>query len=376
MNDYLLNPAARRYPRQSSFLTEQEQSSVQTFFSSHQQFSPTPLRHLTSLAAELEIGDILLKDESERAGLDSFKILGVAYAVGRLLELGKLARGSILVCASEGNHGRAVARVGAENGFKVKVYVAADTSQARIDAIRHEQAEVIPVAGNYDDAVRIAAQNAAEHGWQVISDTSWPGYEEVPALIMTGYAQLMNEAEVQWSPGPAPDVVIVQAGVGSFAASVAGWLRERYGANGPFLVVCEPTSAASLMESFRAGKMMSLPGPFDTMAAGLRCGVVSALAWREISQLADAFVAIDDEYLARAVRLLAFPRGRDPKVTSGPSGASGLGGLLAIVRDSSLKKVRQMLRLDQTSRVFVINTEGATDAQLYKRIVEQTDSEQ
>jgi diaminopropionate ammonia-lyase len=160
-----------------------------------------------------------------------------------------------------------------------KVYVAAATSATRIEAIEKEGAEVIAVDGNYDDAVKQAAREAKLHGWQVISDTSWPEYEEIPRWIMLGYTRLMTEAETQWLPEPPPDAVIVQAGVGGLACAVVSWLCQRYGTKRPFVIVCEPASAACFLESSRAGKPVTLNGPFNTIMAGLRCGEVSPMAW-------------------------------------------------------------------------------------------------
>lgn len=324
--------------------------------------------HLQKLASELGVGDILLKDESARFGLPSFKILGVSYAVGQLLREGRLVKDSVLICASEGNHGRAVARVAAENKLAAKVYVAANTSPARIKAIESEGAEVVMVDGNYDDAVRQAARDAEHHGWQLISDTSWAGYEEIPRRIMSGYTRLMTEAETQWTPEPPPDVMFVQAGVGGLACAVASWLCWRYGAKRPFMIVCEPSSAACLLESSRAGMPIALRGPFDTIMAGLRCGEVSPLAWTVLSTAADAFLSIDDEQCALAMRVLAHPRDSDPIVAAGASGACGLAALLAVFQDETLRPLREASGLNKRSRIFVINTEGATDPELYSRI--------
>lgn len=366
MSQYLINPNARDERNHRGLFEAEEYRLVNDFFCSRSDSHPTPLRHLRALASELGISDILLKDESSRFGLNSFKILGVSYAVGRLLGDGRLADDSVLVCASEGNHGRAVARVAAENKLGAKIYLAADAIPARIEMIEKEGAQVIVVDGNYDDAVRQAVRDAERHGWQVISDTSWPGYDAIPRWIMAGYTRLMAEAEIQWSPDPRPDVVFVQAGVGGLAGAVISWLCRRYGPECPFVIVCEPVSAACLLESYRAGKPVTLTGPFNTIMTGLRCGEASPIAWPVISEAVDAFVSIDDEQCGSAMRILAHPSSDDPVVTTGAAGACGLSGLLAIVQDERLHSVRGASGLNAQSRVLAINTEGATDPEGYQ----------
>lgn len=367
VNQFVINPGARSDVSLSLFKTE-EYESVNNFFCSQPNLHATPLRHLPGLASEMNIRNILLKDESRRFGLNSFKILGVSYAVGRLLGEGRIDKGSVLVCATEGNHGHAVARAARENGLNAKIYMSADTAAARIEAITEEAAEVVLVDGNYDDAVRLSAEDARSKGWTMISDTSWPGYEEIPRWIMAGYTRLLDEAESEWSPEPRPDVVVVQAGVGGLACAVVSWLCQRYGAQRPFTIACEPVTAACLLESARAGKPISLRGPFDTIMAGLRCGNVSSLVWPTIAGAVDAFVSIDDEQCTGAMRILAHPVNGDPLVIAGASGACGLAAMLAILQEKSLRAVREASGVSVRSRILVINTEGATDPELYLRV--------
>jgi diaminopropionate ammonia-lyase len=364
VNRYFLNPSARTVPVSSGLFDAQDLNDVRNF-----EVVSTPLIHLRRLASEVGVADVLLKDESSRLGLNAFKIVGVSYAIDRLLKEGKITKDLVLVCATEGNHGRAVARVARQNNLEAKVYMSRQAVAARINAIEKEGAQVVTVDGNYDDAVRQSAIDAAREGWMIISDTAWPGYEEVPRLIMAGYMKLLDEAQSQWSPDPPPDVVLVQAGVGGLTCAVISWLCHRYGAQRPFTIVCEPVSAACHLESARAGEPVSLSGPFNTIMAGLRAGEVSSLAWPTIALAADAFVAIDDEECIEAVRALARPSGKDPVVVAGPSGACGLGALFAILRNDELRTVREESGLNALSRVLVINTEGATDPELYAQLV-------
>lgn len=363
MTRYFLNPNARTGPAQTGLFDEHEYRQVSGF-----EVQPTPLWHLKGLASRISVADILLKDESSRLGLNAFKILGVSYAVGRLLNENGFGKGSVLVCATTGNHGRAVAHAAREHGLDAKVYVPADTAAARIEAIEAEGASVVTVDGNYDDAVRLATEDARRHGWTIISDTAWAGYEEIPRLIMAGYTKLMDEAESQWAPEPPPDVVLVQAGVGGLACAVVSWLCHRFGAQRPFTIVCEPASAACYLESARAGKPVSLRGPFSTNMAGLASGEVSSMAWPTVAGAADAFVAIDDEPSMQLMRDLAHPTEGDPVIVAGASGVCGLAVLLEILRDEALRPVREASSLSARSRVLVINTEGATDPELYARV--------
>lgn len=332
MTRYFLNPDARERSLATGLFDEHEYRQVEAF-----QVEPTPLRRLRGLASRMSVGDIILKDESSRLGLNAFKILGVSYAVGRLLTQNSIAKHSVLVCATTGNHGRAVARTARLHGLKAKVYVPADTAAARINAIEAEGASVITVDGNYDDAVRLAAEDAKLHGWTIISDTAWPGYEEIPRLIMAGYTKLMDEAERQWAPEPPPDVVLIQAGVGGLACAVVSWLCHRFGRQRPFTIICEPASAACYLESARAGKPVLLAGPFNTRMAGLASGEVSSTAWSTIVTAADAFVAIDDEPSFQVMRELAQSGDGNPAIVAGASGACGLAVLLEVLQDKGLR---------------------------------------
>lgn len=329
--------------------------------------------HLPALASELRVQDVIVKDESHRLGMQSFKGLGVSYAVGHLIEQQSIAKNSVLVSATAGNHGRALAMVARKNGLAARIYVPIETVPARVEAIEKEGAEVIVVNGIFEDAVRKAADDADINSSTIISDTSWDGYESIPRLIMAGYTRLLDEAASQWRHESPPDVVLVQAGVGGLACAVVSWLCYRYGAQRPFVVVCEPASAACLLEAARARKLVLLPGPLHTIMTGLRCGQISPICLPTIQKTIDAFVAVEDEWCERAMRLLARPTKGDPLVVAGASGAGGLAVLLAILKDEVLRPVREASRLSTRSRVFIINTEGATDPSLYLRITGRTE---
>lgn len=367
-SQYLLNPRARTQTDYPGLFTPDDYQSVNAFFQTRPDLLPTPLVNLRGLASELNKQAILLKDESERFKLDSFKILGVSYAVHRLLNSGRLKPGTTLACATEGNHGRAIAHVAACNNLAAIIYVPESAAPSRVEAIAGEGAQVVVVAGNYDEAVKQAAQDASRHGWMIVSDTSWPGYTEIPRWIMAGYTRLAAEAEEQWMEQP-PEVVLVQAGVGGLAGSLASWFYQRFAARRPYLIVCEPAGASCLLESTRAGQAVVLNGPFETMMAGLRCGQISPLAWPALAATADAFVAIDDVWCIAAMRLLAHPISPDPRIAAGAAGVCGLAALLAILKDEALQPLRAASGLDTPSRILLINTEGPTEPELYARLI-------
>jgi diaminopropionate ammonia-lyase len=321
-------------------------------------YTPTPLRDLAPLAREFDLAAIAFKEEHHRFGLRSFKALGGAYAVR------KRARApggppAAVGCATDGNHGRAVAWGARAAGMRCIIYIHAGVSEGRAAAIRAFGAELRRVAGNYDDSVRMAAADAAREGWTVVSDTSWEGYEDIPRDVMQGYGVMVGEALAQ-SPA-LPTHVFVQGGVGGVAAATVAHLWERFGAARPRVIVVEPDKADCLTRSAEAGRVMRLTGDLDTIMAGLSCGEPSPLAWAVLDPGADAFMAIGDPAIAPAMRRLA-----DLGVVGGESGVAGLAALAIAARDMGM---RGALGLDATSRVLLFGTEGATDPDLYESLV-------
>lgn len=343
-------------------------------------YAPTPLRDLAELAREAHLGALRLKDESSRFGLGSFKALGGAYAVEALL-MNELARRGVaasaatadladgryrdatqaitVTCATDGNHGRAVAWGAQRFHAACVIFVHATVSQARVDAIAQYGAEVRRVPGTYDDAVREAARQAEANGWFVVSDTSWPGYTEVPRDIMQGYRLMADEVADQWT-GPTPTHVFIQGGVGGVAAAVSVQGRARF-VPAPALIVVEPDRAACLLASAELGERTAIPGDLDTVMAGLACGEPSLLAWQELERAACAFMAIPDEAALETMQLLA-----GLGIVAGESGVAGLAGCLLAAADPA---ARAALGLDAHSRVLAFSTEGATDPGAYHAIV-------
>jgi diaminopropionate ammonia-lyase len=343
-------------------------------------YAPTPLHDLALLAAPLGVAVIRLKDEATRFGLGSFKALGGAYAVAMLL-LNELARSGAapsagtadlvagtyrgatqditVTCATDGNHGRAVAWAAQRCHARCVIFIHAAVSAARAEAIAAYGAEIRRVAGTYDDALREAAAQAAQHHWHVVSDTAWPGYTEVPRDIMQGYRLMADEAADQWRGAP-PTHVFVQGGVGGVAAAVSVHCRLRFDP-APALVVVEPDRAACLLASAELGERTAIAGDLDTIMAGLACGEPSLLAWQELERSACAFMAIPDEAAIETMRLLAAQH-----IVAGESGVAGLAGCLLAAADPA---ARATLGLDAASRILLFNTEGATDPQRYAALI-------
>jgi diaminopropionate ammonia-lyase family len=341
---------------------------MRAFFAARPHLSPTPAQPLPALARALGLATLVAKDESTRFGLNAFKLLGARFAIETLVAEGALRAGDTVVCASEGNHGRAVARAAREAGCSARVYMAHDAAPSRSDAIAGEGAEVIRVSGSYDDAVRVLQEEAAAHGWTIVSDTSWTDYEHIPRLIMLGYTHMLDEVIGDQGSGFRDfDAVFVQGGVGGLLCAVASWCA--FHRPDCKVIGVEPTQAACLQASARAGHAVAVEGPLHTTLAGLRNREVSPLAFDALFPIVDAFMAIDDVWAHEAMRALARPAGGDPVIDAGASGAAALGGLLALCRDASMSDAREQLALSDTSNVLVIVSEGVTDPDLWASVV-------
>lgn len=363
---------------------------VEHFLHRREGHKPTPLVSLPELARGMGIASIVVKDEGHRLGLGSFKALGGSYAVirlvleeasksfGREVDVAELQSEGVkaiaskmtFACATDGNHGRSVAMGAQLVGAKCSIFVHSGVSDQRIAAIAHYGADIIRVDGTYDDSVRESARVADNKNWITVSDTSWPGYERIPGFVMQGYTALLTEALRQMSEPPTH--VFVQAGVGGIAATVAGHFTVLLGGARPFFVVVDPSRAACIVETARAGHPVKVDHGEATVMAMLECYEPSLVAWRILSRSADAFMTVEDADAVNAMNVLACPTGSDQAVVAGESGGVGLAALLKVAVD---KKLRDEIGLGSESRVFLINTEGATDPVLYQKYVGATPAE-
>ncbi len=308
-------------------------------------YAPTPLVPLPALARELGVGEVLVKDESSRLGLPAFKILGASWACRQVLDR---QPGAHLVTATDGNHGRAVARTAAHLGVRATVFVPEVMLPATAARIAAEGAEVVRLDVAYDDAVRAAAAYAAESSDRaLVQDTAWEGYTEVPGWIVDGYRTLLEEVDEQLRR--TPDLVAVPVGVGSLAEAVVRHYR-RPDAPHPSLLSVEPVTAACLLASLQAGEPVSVPTAASVMA-GLNCGTVSETSWPVLRDGLDVAVAVEDEAALRAVDDLA-----GLGVSSGPCGAATLAGVREGLLDPA---TRSTLELADDATVVLLSTEGA-----------------
>jgi diaminopropionate ammonia-lyase len=355
-------------------------------------YAATPLVSLAGLAERLGLEGLWFKDEGQRFGLQCFKALGGPFGVLQVLREALHERAGVesvsgrelidgayreqvseitVACATEGNHGRAVAWGASLFGCRCVVYLPAAASSGREQAIAAHGAEIVRVDGSYEKTVRRADEDANRLGMRVVSDHAYPGHEQVPRDVMQGYTTLVEEAlEQMESMGISADEplthVFLQGGVGGFAAAVLSYLWEKYGPDRPLGVVVEPHGADCIFRSAAAGEPTAVPGVPHTFMACLCVGEVSTLAWAVLERAADAFITIPDEAAVETMRLLAAGVGSDNRLVVGESGVAGMAGLITAAGN---EPAREALSLGSGSRVLIVGTEGATDPQIYRRIV-------
>ena len=371
-----------------SFLNANCANKVQSFHRSFPMYAPTPLAHLKATAKALGLGDVWVKDESYRFGLNAFKVLGGSFAIGNYLA-GKLGKSidetdfSLLtapetkkilgeltfVTATDGNHGRGVAWAAREFGCKSVVYMPQGSSPERLENIRAEGADASITDLNYDDAVRLANSHAEEYGWVMVQDTAWEGYEDIPTWIMQGYTTMGLEAHQQLPEKPTH--IFLQAGVGSMAGAMAGLFASLYGEDRPIVTIVEPNKADCLYRTAEAndGQRHFVTGSMDTIMAGLACGEPCSIGWNVLADYADHFISCPDYVAAKGMRILGNPAKGDDRVISGESGAAAFGCVAEIMTNPALQHIKEAIGLDENSRVLFFSTEGDTDKENYRRIV-------
>ena len=345
-------------------------------------YQATPLYQLDSIAHRTGVRKIFYKDESQRFHLKSFKALGGAFAVARQLkqriqqETGKTAsiddllqrrfqpvvEKIVISCATDGNHGRSVAWGCQLFGCGCVIYIHRDVSAGRKQAMEAFGAEVIRIDGNYDASVKQADSDASIHGRIIVSDTSYPGYMDIPRDVAIGYTVMLAEA-VEQMQGEIPTHVFIQAGVGGLAAAVCAYFWELWGDRRPRFIVVEPEQANCLQQSAASGKPVAVEGDLETLMAGLSCGEISLLAWKILEPGADDFMTLSEDAVAPCMRLLA---NNDPAIEAGESAVAGIAAAIASREDPEMAAT---LGLDASSLIFVIGTEGATDPDLYQQLV-------
>lgn len=349
-------------------------------------YQPTPLCDLSELANLFGVGKILVKDESQRFGLNAFKMLGGTYAIAQLLcekyqmDINDFSFEKIkntikekmtFATTTDGNHGHGVAWAARQLGQHAVVYMPKGSAQERVDHILNLGAECIVTDMNYDDTVRMTMKIAKERGWEVVQDTAWEGYTKIPTWIMQGYSTLADEAVEQMKDLgiKRPTHVFLQAGVGAMAGGVLGYLADVYGAQNLHCVVVEPELADCIYRSGVKGEMVNVGGDMPTIMAGLACGEPNPLGWTVLRNCATQFISCQDSVAALGMRVLGNPLGADPRIISGESGAVGLGVLAAVHYHPQRETLKAKLGLNHDSVVLLISTEGDTDVKHYREVV-------
>ena len=309
-------------------------------------YSPSPLHYLNGLAESLGVKQIYYKDESERFGLKSFKALGGAYAVACVLR-----------------------------SYLKKILPNVDIQNRDILSGKYSDLlkEIIscnsPLSyndGNYDDSVDLIKQDAIKNNWQIISDTSYVGYTDIPKFVMAGYTVMTQEIFKQLDNELIPTHIIIQGGVGGLAASICAHSIALWGSKRPKFIVVEPETADCLYQSAILGKPKMVQIEKETLMGGLSCGEVSLIGWDILKNNTNDFITISDDNVRSAMRLMAKGVCEDPSIEAGESAVAGIAMLMEL---ENLKKIKSKLNIDESSRILLFGTEGATDQNMYDQII-------
>lgn len=376
--------------KELTYFSNQEIEKVLNFQRTNENFTKTPLVNLKALSKKMKLNNIYVKDESKRFGLNAFKVMGGVYAIGKYIaeKLGKdieeltfeemssketkeIVGDVTFISATDGNHGRGVAWAARELGQKSVIYMPKGSSPTRLEAIKNEGATAKITEVNYDETIKICDKLAKENNWIMVQDTAWEGYDKIPLWIMQGYSSIAKEIveEIENNSLDTPTHIILQAGVGSFAAGITGYLMQYYGANNIKVGIVEPDLADPYYRSFahNDGEIKAVTGDMNSIMAGLNCGEPNTRAFRILKQYAHTFYSCSDSVAASGMRILGNPLISDEKIISGESGAVPLGLLYYLNEENG--KLKKDFDLNEDSSVIIINTEGDTDPQHYLDIV-------
>ncbi|SEH44389.1 MULTISPECIES: diaminopropionate ammonia-lyase [Atopobiaceae] len=390
---WVMNSMPKNEDENLPIMSLENVAKARAFHKSFPQYGITPLADLEGMGERLGLGGLFVKDESYRFGLNAFKVLGGSFAMARYIaqqtgrdvsqmtydyltsdQLKKDFGQATFFTATDGNHGRGVAWAANKLGQKAVVHMPKGSTKTRFDNIAKEGAEVTIEELNYDDCVRLAAKEAdeTEHG-VIVQDTAWDGYTEIPSWIMQGYGTMAAEAAEQLRQLEVnrPTHVFVQAGVGSLASAVVGFFTNLFPSNPPKFVIMEAGAADCLYKGALAGDgdPRIVGGDLITIMAGLACGEPNTIGWDILRNHATAFLSCPDWVSARGMRMLAVPVKGDPAVTSGESGAVGMGVISTIMSDPDYAELRDALELGRDSKVLMFSTEGDTDPVRYREVV-------
>ncbi len=329
--------------------------------SSWNNYSPTPLISLNKLNEKLKLNKILYKDESKRFHLKSFKALGGAYAVEKII---KGNDKTVISTATAGNHGRSVAWGSQKNGLECKIFISEFVSESRAEVMRNFGADVIRVKGNYEDSLNECIKQSNQNNWQIVQDVAWKDYKLVPKLTMAGYSVMMKEISEQIKNEKISHVIL-QAGVGGMAAAmVAGIVR--YLDYIPQIIIVEPDSAACVLESIKKGKIEKISIDKESIMGGMSCGEVSLVPWEILKNSVHYCVTISDDYISKTIKYLANNQFSDEKIIGGECSTPGIASLVGL---SNNDEIRKTINLNEDSCVLLFGCEGDADEELYQKLL-------
>ena len=324
-------------------------------------YSPTPLISLNKLNEKLKLNKIFYKDESKRFHLKSFKALGGAYAVEKII---KENDKTVISTATAGNHGRSVAWGSQKNGLKCKIFISEFVSESRAEAMRNFGADVIRVKGNYEDSLNECIKQSNQNNWQIVQDVAWEDYKLVPKLTMAGYSVMMKEISEQIKNEKISHVIL-QAGVGGMAAAMVAGIA-RYLNYIPQIIIVEPDSAACVLASIKTGKIEKISIDKESIMGGMSCGEVSLVPWEILKNSVHYCVTVSDDYVSKTVKYLANNQFSDEKIIGGECSTPGIASLVGL---SNNHEIRKTINLNEDSSVLLFGCEGDADEELYQKLL-------
>ncbi len=326
-------------------------------------YSPTPLISLNKLNEKIKINKIFYKDESKRFHLKSFKALGGAYAVEKII---KGNNKKIISTATAGNHGRSVAWGSQKNSLECKIFISEFVSESRAEVMRSFGADVIRVKGNYEDSLNECIEQSNKNKWQIVQDVAWEDYKLVPKLTMAGYSVMMKEISEQIKNEKISHVIL-QAGVGGMAAAMVAGIA-RYLEYVPKIIIVEPDSAACVLESVKEGKIKKISIEKESIMGGMSCGEVSLLPWEILRNSVNFCVTVSDDYISKTVKHLANGDFSDEKIIGGECSTPGIASLVGLSNDD---EVKNKINLNESSNVLLFGCEGDADEALYQKLLSE-----
>ena len=324
-------------------------------------YKSTPLVELDKLSNHLNIDKIYYKDEGFRFHLKSFKALGGAFAVDKIV---KETKTNTVATATAGNHGRSVAWGAQRLGINCKIFISEFVSEERASAMRSLGAEVIRVKGNYDASLKECLKKSQENNWEIVQDVSWENYMDVPKYIMAGYSVMIKEIIDELNDQKITHVFL-QAGVGGMAAAaIAGFAK--FSKNIPRFIIVEPKDAECVLESIKNSKPTSIDIKKESIMGGMSCGDVSAVAWEILKNSANYCLSISDEGISSTVALLTNKDLSKNKIIAGECGVPGIISLISLMKEK--EKVKEV-GINENSKVLLIGCEGLTDKKMYDQLL-------